>query len=80
MEQKITLRDLNGSKTVLLRYLDVVNIEEVKSIELYVDSYKSEFKVNIGLYNYLFNDELKSAITRRIKADLNLPYLIKFGV
>lgn len=68
--EKFTLRDLASNKFTMLSDFDIVKVEDVESVSVRVTSEQKVVTIHIGPYDFLFNSNLKSSITAKIKSDL----------
>jgi len=68
--EKYTLRDLAAGRLILQNDTDIQLIEDVESVDVKMRNGKKHVVIHVGFFDMLFNSELKSAISSRIKADL----------
>lgn len=70
MEETYTLKDLVTGTFKLASADDIARIEEVEALNLKSVKGRTKAYVHVGLFNYLFNDNLKEAIGQKIRTDL----------
>ena len=69
--EKFTIRDLATGKFKFKDEFDIVKVEDVESITIYVNEKGKRVVIHVGPFDYFFNRDLINAIKVRIKSDLS---------
>jgi hypothetical protein len=76
-----TVKDIVSNKFSLLSEFDIVNIEDVKSVQLVaIFEKRKKVTINISFYDFLFNSNYKKILLEKVNQDLGGRVDVKFGV
>lgn len=80
-DKQYSLKDIAEDKFVLLNEGDMLNIEGVTALTTrYSEGELKIITIHVGIWNYLFGNDVKTALSSKLRKDIPGEYTVAFGI